>query len=60
MALPLNTIERLENAVDLVFERVIFFNVIRKKYEYIFDLDINGLSNSYKLSIFLVKALPLT
>jgi len=39
MALPLNTIERLENAVDLVFERVIFFNVIRKKYDYTFDLD---------------------
>jgi len=31
MALPLNTIERLENAVDLIFERVIFLKVIRKK-----------------------------
>jgi len=28
--LPINTIERMENAVDLVFKRVIYYDVISK------------------------------
>jgi len=32
MALPINT-------VDLVFEKIIDYNIMRKKYDYIFDLD---------------------
>jgi len=31
IALPINTVERLENAVDLVFEKVIDYNIKRKK-----------------------------
>jgi len=59
MKLPINMIERMENAADLIFERVIYYIIIRtKKYDFIVDLN-KTIYLTVVSCIYLTKALKL-